>query len=403
MLKVLILSNLYPSTLEPTRGMYNLNAFRCLAEKAQVRLIAPLPWWTRVRRPGLLLRAPVEKHTGVHAEFPTYWSWPGAGQLHARGMYASLRGRVRRLRREFPFDVILAAWACPDGVAASMLAEEFNVPLVQMVLGSDINELAQQPELQAQVVRALQRSGRIMSVSEALRQRVIDLGVPAERVVTQYNGVNGDQFRIRDRAECRRELGLPLERRLVCYVGNFRVEKGVDVLVEAMGRLAATGPADADLVLVGDGPLDPSLRERVAALGIGERVHFAGRRGHTEIPNWITAADVFCLASRREGCPNVILEALATGTPVVATAVGGVPELLDGNNGFLAPSEDSEALAAALKAALDREWDREALRRSVKCLSWEEFSDAILRQLHAALAETRGAAEPQATLAASQA
>jgi glycosyltransferase involved in cell wall biosynthesis len=381
--------------------MYNLNAFRCLAETADVRLIAPLPWWCRTRRPELLFRTPVETHTGVHAEFPTYWSWPGAGQMHARGMHASLRGRVNRLRREFPFDVILAAWAYPDGVAASLLADEFNVPVVQMVLGSDINELAQRPALQEQTVRALQRSPRVLAVSEALRQRVIELGVPGERVVTQYNGVNGDQFRIRDRAECRRELGLPTDRRLICYVGNFRLEKGVDVLVEAMGRVAASGPTDADLVLVGDGPLGAELRERVAALGIARRVHFAGRRGHTEIPLWITAADVFCLASRREGCPNVVLEALATGTPVVATAVGGVPELLDQDNGFLVPSEDPEALAGGLKAALERTWDRDELRRSVKCLSWEEFSGAILRELQAAVRGARGAAEPQPALVGS--
>src|SRR4051812_33884785 len=128
-MKVLLFSNLYPSSHEPTRGIFLYHLFSALKEHCEVRLISPLPWWSRVRRPGEWLKAPHERHTGIDAVFPTYWSVPRYAQLHAAGMYGSVRGRVARLRRDFPFDVIMAAWAYPDTVAAARLAQEFDCPL----------------------------------------------------------------------------------------------------------------------------------------------------------------------------------------------------------------------------------------------------------------------------------
>src|SRR6185437_8672908 len=100
--------------------------------------------------------------------------------------------------------------------------------------------------------------------------------------------------------------------------------------------------------------IEAPLHARTTALGLDSRVRFLGRQPHEAIPRWMSAVDVFCLPSRNEGCPNVILEALASGKPVVATRVGGIPELLtDGDNGYLVPAEDPAALAGALAKALE--------------------------------------------------
>jgi glycosyltransferase involved in cell wall biosynthesis len=299
-------------------------------------------------------------------------------------MYYSLRSHVAALRRDFPFEVILAAWSYPDAYAAARLAEEFGCPLVTKVLGSDINEIARHPALRRQIVYALGRSYRTIAVSQALRAKVIELGIPADRVIAHHNGVNGDQFTLQDRQAVRRKLELPGDRKLICYVGNFKPEKGVDVLIEAMGRVATSGRQDVDLVMIGGGPLEDSLRASARRLGIESRVRFAGRRLHTEVGDWISACDVFCLPSRREGCPNVVLEGLASGRPVVATAVGGVPELINTRNGILTPSEDAGALAHALLDALERPWNPQELRSSVESLSW----DAISLTLHDVLASS---------------
>jgi glycosyltransferase involved in cell wall biosynthesis len=215
-----------------------------------------------------------------------------------------------------------------------------------------------------------------VAVSAALGERVVELGIPRGRVVVQHNGVDGAAFTLRDRREARARLGLPPDRTLVCCVGNVKPEKGVDVLVEAMRVLdRELGEHGVDLAVVGapygTEKYDAEQRARVRALGLGERIRFHGKQLFEDIPFWMSACDVLALPSRREGCPNVVLEALASGRPVVASRVGGVPELLDEKNGVLVPADDPAALARALQHVLARPWDEEALRASVECLSWD--------------------------------
>lgn len=381
-MRVLILSNLFPSRREPTRGVFNLNRFRALALHCPVRVVAPVPCWSRARRPRELLLGNRERESGLEATFPTYWSIPRLQRLHGRAMSLSLAPHLGAVRRDFPFDAILAAWAYPDGFAAAQLARRFDVPLVTMVLGSDVNDFPKRPGLADPIRAGLRAASRVVAVSEALRARVIDLGIDPARVIVQRNCVDGDRFRIADPVAARRKLGLPPESPLLLYVGNWVPEKGVEVLVQAMSRVRALG---AELILVGGGPLEPALRAAARASGIADRVRFIGRRPHDEIPAWMAAADAVVLPSYREGCPNVVLEALASGRPVVASRVGGVPELLDDARGALVPPGDPAALAAALDRTLARRWNPDELRAAVPSLSWEQYGATLHRCLTEAL------------------
>lgn len=392
MTRVLILSNLYPSPHVPTRGTFNLQGFRALSSYCATRIVVPVLWWERTRRPLEWLLTPRSKATGIEAVYPSCWHVPQFHPLHPWTMHASVSRYVRRIHREFPFDAILASWACPDGVAAARLAREFNCPVVTMVLGTDVNALAAHPALRRHLEWGLQQAAKVITVSGALRDRVTELGVAPERVLVQHNGVDGERFRIRDQRAARERLGLVSERRLVTFVGNLVYEKGVDVLIEAMGELRGPGAENIDLALVGSGGMEETLRHRADALGVGQRVRFCGRRPHEEIADWITAADLFCLPSRREGCPNVVLEALASGRPVVASRVGGVPELVREENGVLAPAEDAAALAGGIRTALARNWEPEALRATVPCLSWDQFGRTLHETLETAIQEHQGAA-----------
>ncbi|HEY3283632.1 MAG TPA: glycosyltransferase family 4 protein [Armatimonadota bacterium] len=386
-MRALLVTNLYPSRDEPTRGVFNLSRFSALARHCEVRVVSPLPWWSRLKRPVQLLRAPSDGSSGLEAIFPTYWSMPGRPSLHAAGMYLSLRGTLKRIRRQFPYDVLLAAWAYPEGVAAARFAREAGIPLVTMVLGSDINEFPRQPELRKRIRWGLGQSQRVVAVSRALAQRVMELGVPPERVLAQHNGVDGERFQPRDRAQARLRLGLPADRSRVTYVGNYKPEKGVEVLVEAFGLLRQSGQTEVSLSLVGSGPLEPKLRARVQELGLQEQVQLHGRRPHEEVPEWIAATNVLCLPSYREGCPNVVLESLASGRPVVASDVGGVSELLDERGGGLVPAGDPDALARALRRNLNRDWDPGTLRGLVECLSWDQYGWTLHGALEAARQE----------------
>lgn len=384
MSRVLVLTSHHPSRRRPLQALYSAYTYQALARYHDLRILAPLPWWSRTSTPAELLRAPHESWGGVEVEYPTWWSVPAAAPLHARAMAASLAGRVAALRREFPFELILSAWAYPDTVAAGLLAARARVPLVTTVLGSDVNELPRRRLLRGQIAAGLRRAHRVISVSEALAGKVAELGVPRERIVVQHNGVDGQVFSPGDRREARASLGLAEGRRLVGYVGRLSPEKGPDVLVEAMAELVRHD-GEADAALIGAGPLAPALRARVEALGLGGRVTLVGHRGHDELPRWLRAFDVLCLPSRREGCPNVILEALASGRPVVASGVGGVPELLRADNGLLVPADRPGELAAALGAALARAWDPAALRSTVPCLSWDGVARTYRDVISAAL------------------
>jgi glycosyltransferase involved in cell wall biosynthesis len=383
--RVLVFTNLYPSEVEPTLGTYNKSTFTALAKYAEVRVIAPIRAWARWKRPDLIVNPLVETIEGVEATFAPYWSLPTVWWMHAGGMYLSARPFVKRLKKEFPFDVVVGAWAYPDAVAASLLAEEAGVPLVTSVLGSDVNEFPNLFGLKPQIRWGFRRAQRVLSVSRAIRERVIELGARPDRCVVQHNGVDGARFAIRDRQAARKAVGIDHDRPVIGYVGNIRPEKGSDVLVEAMGRLVNDlKDKSAELWIVGSGEIEADVKARVAALGLGDRVRFPGRQRHEAIPQWMNAFDVFCLPSRREGCPNVLLEALASGKPVVASRVGGIPELLGPHNGIMVPSEDPAALARGMADALARRWDPAALRDSVEFLSWDAVArtyDSMLREV----------------------
>ena len=392
-MKVLVFTNIYPSEVEPTLGTYNKSTFEALAAHAEVRVIAPIRAWARWKRPDLIVNPLREHKGGVESVFPPYWSIPSAWSLHAGAMYLSMRGWVRELRREFRFDIIVAAWAYPDAVAAALLAREAGVPLVTAVLGSDVNEFPERFGLRPQIRWGFQRAQRILAVSRSIADRAIELGAPRGRVLVQHNGVDGARFQIRDRKEARKSAGIEHDRPVIGYVGNIRLVKGSDVLIEGMDHLVKQlGNTDAELWIVGSGEIEAQVRARTIALGLTDRVRFLGRQPHDAIPRWMSAIDVFCLPSRNEGCPNVLLEALAAGKPVVATHVGGIPELLtEGQNGYIVPSEDPAALARGLDKALNRPWDPAALRSSVEYLSWDAVAVTYKKLLEEVIAEWRRA------------
>ncbi len=392
-MKVLLFSNHYPAGDAPTRGTYNHNIFNALAHTCEVRVVGPIPWWTRAAHPRDILHLQRETRFGLDAAFPSFWSVPGLTPLHGHATFLSLAWYLHKLHREYPFDVVVGCNAYPDGVGAADLAAVARVPLVQNVIGSDVNELPDRPALRPQILWALRRAGRVVAVSRDMADCVVSLGIPRERVLAQHNGVDGATFALRDRTEARLRVGLDahLERPIILYVGNVKLDKGVKVLVDAMAPLVHKhGRKDAMLCIVGSGEADGEIARRVEDLGVDPWVRLCGRQLHADIPYWMSACDVFCLPSFMEGCPNVVLEALACGRGVVASRVGGIPELVsDGRNGVLVPPRDPEALAAGLAAALGRAWDPEAQRGSVQYLSHEGVAAAYREVLETVVGEYR--------------
>jgi glycosyltransferase involved in cell wall biosynthesis len=379
-MRVLALTNLFPNQREPNRGCFNLQQFAALRRHAEVRVIAPIAWqpWNH----GLSRPAPYqETWSDIPTLHPFYFYTPGIGRAaYALWMYCSLRGVMARVVRSYRPDVLLGTWAYPDAVAAAALARRWELPWLAKVHGSDIHVLAKAPLPRQQIRWALRQASRTFAVSTGLKQQLVELGVPAERIQVQHNGVDVERFQLQEKTAARIRTGLPLERRVVVYVGNLKASKGVLDLLEAARQLTAA-PAGSEqgkreaaplIVFVGGGDARDRLAEEIGRQGLANHVRLVGAQPHGEISTWIAAADALCLPSHQEGCPNVVLEALACGRPVVACCVGAVPDLIDAACGALVPPREPEQLAAALREVVLRPWDAAALRQRVLPFSWED-------------------------------
>lgn len=385
-MRLLLFSSYFPTTWDPTRGIFNLQQARALARHCEVRVMAPLQWFP-VRLwhgAGPATDPHREVVEGLPTWRPRYFLTPGVGRAtYAAQMAAATLPALARVRREYPFDVLLATWAFPDVVVGAMASRLFNVPLLGKVHSSDVYVQGRYPARRRQICWAMRHAHKVLAVSKDLGKSLCEMGVAPEKILVATNGVDTERFRPRDAAAARHRLGLPEEGQHVVFVGYLRDAKAVHVLVDAAGKLRAAGDTLPHIHLVGDGPELAALRSQAERLGIAERVHFHGWRPHEEIPEWMAAADIFCLPSIREGCPNVMLEALASGRPVVATRVGAAPDLASADSTLLVPPSDPDALAAALREALNRSWDPAAIRAGVADASW----DTSARALHQAALE----------------
>lgn len=301
--------------------------------------------------------------------------------------YASLMAQHgARLRRE-RYDLLFASWGYPDAVGTARLAATLGLPYVVKVHGSDLNVQANYRLRRPQIASALRGARAVVAVSSALAGKARALGAAKDRVHLLYNGVDGARFRPGDQATARDALDLPSDARLVLYVGNLKESKGCLDLLEAFPAVLARH-AGARLAFVGTGPAGPVLARRAHQLGIAERVQLAGARPHDELPTWMQAADLLSLPSHNEGVPNVVLEAMACGLPVVASDVGGIPEVLPAHAGVLVQAHAPEALALALADALERDWQREAIIEHAGTFRWDDNVQRLDRILRDAAGPT---------------
>jgi glycosyltransferase involved in cell wall biosynthesis len=391
-LRVLLFTNLFPSPEEPTRGIFTWQLAQEIRELCDLTVLCPLPWfprWPFLRRfrqwYGFALVPKEYEFRGIRVYAPKYPMLPKISEaLLAVLMFLGTFTTVWRLHRQKPFDVINPMWLYPDAVAAGWIGKLLGIPLVPTALGCDVNLFLGERAKRGQILAMLRHSPAITAVSEALRERMIADGIQPERIATTPNGVDSDLFFVRDKSKARQELGLPAGDRVIVYVGRLSKEKGLPTLIEAAGCLRKAR-RDFRLYVVGEGPLLESLQGRAGELDLRESVRFVGRDHHHRIAVWLGACDVLCLPSLREGCPNVVLEALSSGRPVVASRVGALPDLVSGDTGILVDVQDAAQLASALSKGLDRRWDEARIAASMRDHSWRGAATKYHRVYHEAV------------------
>ena len=386
MIKVLLVSSIFPNSAENERGIFTYHIAEALKSRCRLEVVAPLPWVPRPlknRDPEKYLNAQVpviENISGQRVHHPRYGAIPGfLNFLHPIFMFAPLLQLIKKLDRQEGIDVINAHWLFPDGVAATWVARRLGKPIVLTALGCDINYYPTLPFRKNMIQHALGLSKHVTVKAASLKQQVVALGVPANDVHIIPNGIDSHYFHIMDRISARRRLNLPENGLLILTVGSLDEVKGTRYLLEALKDTSGCSEPLPHLLLVGEGPLQSALTWQARDFGIAGRVHFLGKKPHHEIPLWMNAADLFCLPSIREGRPNVLLEALACGLPAVASSVGSIPEMINEKNGFLARAGSHESLKTQILAALNRNWDRKEICGTVEKFSWEECADQYIQ------------------------
>ncbi len=377
-IRLLVFTSLYPNAVRPRHGVFVEERLRHLMSSGRVSatVVAPVPWFP-FRNPRFgayagFARVPMrEQRHGIDILHPRYPVIPKFGMGIAPSlMYRALRPMLRKLVAGNDFDLIDAHYFYPDGVAAMKLGAAIDKPVVITARGSDLNVIPRHPWPRWQIKAAAAHVAAVVTVSQALKRKAEDLGAEGHKISVLRNGVDLDRFRPLDRMAIRARLGLAGPVWLA--VGNLVELKGVHLTLAALANVA-----DATLLIAGDGPEAGRLRRLASTLGVDARARFLGYVPHAQLQEYYNAAHVLMLASSREGMPNVVLESLACGTPVVVAPFAGVGELVNAPEaGEVAAARTADALLEAWRRLWNRRPERAVTRRFAEQLGWAPVVEA---------------------------
>lgn len=395
-IRILSLSTVFPNPTEPGCGIFvsrRLEALASLPDGPEVKVLAPIQvmdygnWRHRFWRASGVVRR--RQQGPLDVRHLRWWYPPMRSILNPPCLFARVLPACLRLWWSgWRFDVIDAHFGHPEGVVAALLGIVFRRPFLVTMRGNE-RDFARIGILESWQQWAFGRSARMIAVAEPLRRFAIGLGAAEPKVVTIPNGVDATLFRPLDRAVCRAKLGIAAEAPVLLSVGYLVEPKGHHDIVRALARLRAAGRgAPVELVIAGgpgrEGDFEPELRRIIADSGMADRVRMTGAVSPPELAEWMNAADLLCLASYSEGWPNVVLEALACGTPVIATNVGGVPEMITAADyGIIVAPRDDKALEQAIEEGFGREWDRAKVAEWGGSRGWEQVAREVWSQVRA--------------------
>jgi glycosyltransferase involved in cell wall biosynthesis len=384
-MRVLFISNLFPDAEQPWRGLDNvtlLHAMRALRPEVDFRVLCLRPGHGFWLNKACLLKP----RTSDEVLQPSYhWApyVPKFGGLNDRLFSWAVERALRSLPNDWRPEALVVPWLFPDASGVHRCQSLRHIPLLTVAQGSDVHRYLHMP-MRRRAILQLAKRASIITRSEDLRQRLLKAGAESQHVHTVYNGVDTSTFHPGDREEARRALKLPLEGKIALFVGNFVPVKGLDLLIEACGRAQAQMQDRLHLVLIGSGPLESKLLPWAAAAGLEtSQIIIAGRQPPAEVAQFMRAADAVCLSSHNEGVPNVLLETLASGRPLVSTQVGGIAEIIDlsPSGGFLSPGRDASVYAQCLLQALTTPPDPAALKTFAAHYSWDKCAQIYLALL----------------------
>jgi len=393
--KILVISSKFPNRIHFQQGLFVYQLVRELSRENEFMVVCPISKTPSIsllkrafKRPSILRlyyrqmrQIPQsDNYHGLPVVYPRLWYLPKKIAHFSDGIF--LLGRllpvILKIRTTFKFEIIHAQFAFPEGFAATLLGKLFAVPSVIHCQGSDINvDLGRSFILTRFVTYTLNRARFIFAASREIQQKITDYARPVSSMKLVPNGVNLRLFFPCDKIKARSMLHVPLDQRIILYVGSLFWDKGVNYLIDAM-EIIALKRQDVSLYILGDGDLGEALARKVMNLRLEKRVFFLGSKPQTKVPRWMNAADLVVLPSVSEGWPPVIAESLACGTPIVASRVGGIPEILDSPKiGLLFNPRDAVDLANNIVSGLQKTWKEQLLVNKAMQYSWRNIATEV--------------------------
>jgi len=382
-MRILTFTSLFPNAQSPNHGIFILQRTLHLARREgnSVQVVAPVPYAPRflsnTSRGGVATIPQAETLAGLSVHHPRYPLLPGVSMpLHGALMYAGCIRRVRQLHQERRFDCIDAHYVFPDGLAAVMTGRALNIPVTVTARGSDVHTFPSFATIRPQIRWTLRHADAVAAVSTSLARAMLELEETLASAEVIGNGVDAGRFYPGDRASARRAIGIADADKMIVSVAALRNVKGPDLLVRAAALLKKDVPT-LKVVFVGRGEELTNLKRLAAQLGCADVCRFAGAVDNCELRQYFVAADVSCLPSRKEGWPNVVLESLACGIPVVATDTGAVSEILSDPKLGIVVEATPESIYGGLRGALAISWDRDWIVRYARSQTWDDVADRV--------------------------
>jgi len=356
--KILLFTSVYPLPWKPNKATFNFQQYDQLSKKHDVDFLVPVPWleWF------LNIRQLLGNHNYKHVCYFPFFYIPGFFRsFNSFFLVFSIIISIKPLFKLLKAKTVLASWAFPDALACAWLKRLCRYRLYIQCLGSDINVHENNNFRKRLLSKSFDLADGVITVSKALQHKVHEL-CPKANVKTIYNGVNFEKFTISNEK---------FEQLSLIFIGNIIKTKGIYELLNAVKIMFESG-SDFHLHIVGNGSEIENIKKLIIKDNLQQSITVHGVINHNHVVNLLQKCHALILPSYREGVPNVIMEALACGVPVVATKVGGIPEVLNETNGVLINSYHENDIVVGITQCLAKTWQPESLKASISGFTWED-------------------------------
>jgi len=386
--KILALSYLFPNRCRPTDGIFVFNRLKALQSYADFVVVSPRPKFPFMKffnQFSYLAELPnVEDYNGLKVYRPSFLIIPRyLKMLDSISYLACTWNMLKTIASNFPFDLVDVHWVYPDALTGMMLARRLGKKFLITIRGKESICFGEHSFRKRIIDVTIKHADAVITLSNELKDIIQNsVKVNPSFIHTIPNGVDTSLFTLLDKNESRKKLGIPYHIKMILSVGYLIKRKGFHKIIQALPSIVNQHPDTLLYIVGGEGrelSFGNELKRMAYSLSLADRVKFVGSRPNEELVYWYNAADVFCLASDGEGSPNVVMEALACGLPVVASSVGSVPDILDESVwGYCVNPSDIAGFSFKIKKALTANCDRSLIRKYAEQFSWDKCAQQVM-------------------------